>query len=48
VKAGKIEVIYNTIGSGSGLASKDFILANTVIYKNFTAVDNYEIATSPP
>ena len=48
VKAGVLDVIFNEVGTGDGLAGKDFIVADSVIYKTFTNVDNVEVAISPP
>jgi hypothetical protein len=48
VKVGILDVIYNEVGTGDGLAGKDFIVADTVIYKTFNNVDNVEVAISPP
>jgi len=38
----------NEVGNGDGFAAKDFIIANTVIYKTFNNIDNVEESISPP
>jgi hypothetical protein len=48
IKAGQIDVLFNEVGFGDGLALKDLIIADTVIYKNFVNEDNIEVAIAPP
>ena len=48
IKAGTIDITLNELGSGDGFAAKDFIIANTVIYKTFNNIDNVEESISPP
>lgn len=48
VKAGIIEIVLNESGAGDGFATKDFIIATSVIYKTFLNEDNVEVSISPP
>jgi hypothetical protein len=48
IKAGTLEVILNEVGLGNGFATKEFTIATSVIYKNFTNEDNVEVSISPP
>ena len=48
IKAGTLEIILNEVGNGDGFAVKDFTIATSVIYKNFTNADNVEVSISPP
>ena len=44
IKAGTLEVILNEVGLGNGFATKEFTIATSVIYKNFTNEDNVEVS----
>jgi hypothetical protein len=46
IKAGTLEVILNEVGLGNGFATKEFTIATSVIYKNFTNEDNVEVSIS--
>jgi predicted transcriptional regulator of viral defense system len=48
IKVGTLEVILNETGAGNGFATKDFQIANTVVYKSFINEDNVEVSISPP
>jgi hypothetical protein len=48
LKVGTLDIIYNEIGNGDGFDDKDFIIEDSVIYKTFNSVDNYEVSISPP
>ena len=48
VLAGTMEVTLNEIGGDSDLATKDFQIKDTVLYKSFTNDSNYEIVTADP
>ena len=48
VLAGTMEVTLNEIGGDSDLATKDFQIKDTVLYKSFTNDSNYEIVTAAP
>jgi hypothetical protein len=46
IKAGTLEVILNEVGLGNGFATKEFTIATSVVYKNFTNEDNVEVSIS--
>lgn len=48
LKVGTLDVIFNEVGAGDGFATKDFSIATTVTYSNFTNTDNIELSISPP
>ena len=48
LKVGTLDIILNEIGNGDGFDDKDFIIEDSVIYKTFNSVDNYEVSISPP
>jgi hypothetical protein len=48
LKVGILDVVFNEVGAGDGFAAKDFSIANTVTYSNFTNTDNIELSISPP
>jgi hypothetical protein len=48
VKAGIIEIVLNEIGAGDGFATKDLVIASSVVYKTFLNEENVEVAISPP
>ena len=48
VLAGTMEITLNEIGNDSDLATKDFQIQDTVLYKSFTNDSNYEIVMATP
>ena len=44
IKAGTLEIILNEVGLGNGFATKEFQIATSVVYKNFTNEDNVEVS----
>ena len=48
IKAGTITITLSEFGNGDGLALKDMIVNNTVVYQNLTADQNIEMLISPP
>jgi len=48
VLAGTMEITLNEVGGDSDLATKDFQIKDTVLYKSFTNDSNYEIVTAAP
>lgn len=48
LKIGVLDIIYNVSGNGDGFDDKDFIIEDSVVYKTFNALDNYEVSISPP
>ena len=48
LKVGTLDIIYNVSGNGDGYDDKDFIIEDSVIYKTFNSLDNYEVSISPP
>ena len=44
IKAGTLEILLNEVGLGNGFATKEFQIATSVIYKNFTNEDNVEVS----
>jgi len=48
VKAGTLEVILNEIGGDSNLATKAFVIEDTVVYKSFTNTANVEGTMAVP
>ena len=48
VKAGTLEVTFNEIGAGDGLAAKDFVVENNVKFKHFTNIENVEVLIAEP
>jgi hypothetical protein len=47
IKAGTITILLNEIGSGTGLSSKEFVVASSTKYKVLTNLDNVETSISP-
>ena len=48
VKVGTLEVTFNEIGAGDGLAAKDFVVENNVKFKHFTNIENVEVLIAEP
>jgi len=48
VKADRIDVLLNEVGAGNGFASKEFVIATSVVYKTALIEDNVETTISPP
>jgi len=48
VKADRIDILLNEVGAGNGFASKEFVIATSVVYKTAVIEDNVEVAISPP
>jgi hypothetical protein len=48
VKADRIDILLNEVGAGNGFASKEFVIATSVIYKTAVIEDNVEVTISPP
>jgi hypothetical protein len=48
IKAGIVDILYNEVGAGNGLATKDFVVSTSTVFKNFTNTDNVEITINPP
>jgi hypothetical protein len=48
IKADKIEVLLSEFGAGNGFATKEFIVKNSVIYKQAVIEDNVEVTIAPP
>ena len=44
IKAGTLEIILNEIGADQNLATKDFSVATSVIYKSFENSSNVEVS----
>jgi hypothetical protein len=44
IKAGTLEVVLNEVGLGNGFETKEFQIATSVTYKNFTNEDNVEVS----
>jgi hypothetical protein len=47
LKVGILDVLYNESGAGDGLAAKDFVVSDTVVFKTLNNVDNVEIPVAP-
>ena len=48
IKAGTLEITLNEIGGDSDLATKSFILEDTVEYKSMISTSNIEVAMAVP
>ena len=48
LKVGTLDLVYNEVGAGDGVAVKDLIVGTSVTYKVFNNVDNVEVSISPP
>ena len=48
IKADRIDVLLNEVGAGNGFASKEFVIATSVVYKTALIEDNVETTISPP
>jgi hypothetical protein len=48
IKADRIDVMLSEFGAGNGFATKEFVVKNSVIYKEAVIEDNVEVSISPP
>jgi len=48
IKADTVDILLNEVGAGNGFATKEFVVATSVIYKKATIEDNVEVTISPP
>ena len=48
IKADRIDVMLSEFGAGNGFATKEFVVKNSVIYKEALIEDNVEVTISPP
>ena len=48
IKADTVDILLNEVGAGNGFATKEFVVATSVIYKQATINDNVEVTISPP
>jgi hypothetical protein len=48
LRVGTLDILFNTTGADSNLNTKDLVLKDTVVYKNFTNEGNTEELISPP
>jgi hypothetical protein len=48
IKAGTLNIFFMVTGAGDGLAAKDLIISDSVLYRNFSNIENVEELISPP